>query len=436
MKVLLRKITLSFTAFLFAVSSVITIIPPPVSAADCDYPFYNNNDIVFYNPCAAECTPNDDPLALEGSTVIEKIWNFYANKGLKSVAIAGIMGNFSQESNFDPAVKQNQTTEALPSTGDGKTGYGLAQWTSQGRQAGLFAAMDAQQLSAYYGEGWGASERNRSIPTSDLNKLLAVQLNYSWDGDSTPIKSLAAELNQTTTVEGDAGSTVLFHKKYEASADNAAAIQERIDDATALFTAYGKDDSVTDIACGVGILGGVSSVEDAIPWAQKYVQDTIATYNPGGSHGPLDSSSGAYKFVYTFHHVRPAAGGYCWKATDCGQCVAMSGWFALKQTTDGFFLNANGRGIVQNYKNRGLPTGTEPRPFSIFSAVYGQYGHTGVVLGVLDNGDVITAEVNWMSTGNVLIWQGNMKARYGNTPVEYAYFDDRLGGDAAGLGAQ
>lgn len=428
LSILLKRGFLFIAVLVFSVAFIPTQPTASALTTRCDEVFYEGNDILYYNPCDTTCSL-DDSGELKGADNPEKIWNYYSSKGLNPVAIAGIMGNFSQESGFDPAIKQDQSTLAIPVEGDGETGYGIAQWTFKARQAGLFSKMTAEGLNQYFGEGWGASEKNREISAEDVDKLLKVQLDYSWDGDTTQISSLATQLNSIKVVDGDAGSTVVFHNSYEGSADNAAGIKERVDDAVALLERYGE--STGDGGCS-GALGGVTSIDDAVAWAKKYVSDTQSTYQ-----GKLNVNGSAFeegdnpKFVYTFGHN---SGSYCWGATDCGQCVAVSGWFALTQTTDGRFLHNNGGFIVDNYVDAGLPTGSEPHPYSIFSAKTGGPGHTGVVLGVLDNGEVITVEANWNSSGRVLVWQGNMKERYKTSPVTYAYFEDRLGGDAAKAG--
>lgn len=67
-------------------------------------------------------------------------------------------------------------------------------------------------------------------------------------------------------------------------------------------------------------------------------------------------------------------------------CVAFSQWFLNRYTTIGPNWNntTDGKLMVQKLAStQGLPTGTEPRPYAIFStSQWGSAGHTGVVLGV------------------------------------------------------
>lgn len=64
---------------------------------------------------------------LFGDSNAEKIWNFFAEKGLSEEAIAGIMGNLHVESGYDP--KSHQI--------GGGPGRGLLQWTEHERWQGV-----------------------------------------------------------------------------------------------------------------------------------------------------------------------------------------------------------------------------------------------------------------------------------------------------------
>ncbi len=102
---------------------------------------------------------------LDRNARYQAAWNFFTSqKGLSEEAAAGIMGNLEAESGIDPHNTQNNAPvpdgpeipiEAIR----GDYGYGIAQWTSAGRQ---------ENLIAY------ASETNRS--TGDLG----LQLDFLW----------------------------------------------------------------------------------------------------------------------------------------------------------------------------------------------------------------------------------------------------------------
>lgn len=118
--------------------------------------FFSESDIQLYNPndCPPEqtnpstdsstntnvCCSNPTSQSLtSGKDNEEKIWNFFIAKGLSPEQTAGIMGNMSQESGFEPTRaqsggKRNVDDPSVFGTavGVGKA-WGLIQWDAGGR---------------------------------------------------------------------------------------------------------------------------------------------------------------------------------------------------------------------------------------------------------------------------------------------------------------
>jgi|GEM_PF-1702415 len=67
-------------------------------------------------------------------------------------------------------------------------------------------------------------------------------------------------------------------------------------------------------------------------------------------------------------------------------CVSFSAFF-MNKFSDTLHRGGNGADVVANLDAAGVPTGSEPRVYSVFSWDNGEYGHTGVVLGI--HGDII-----------------------------------------------
>lgn len=386
--------------------------------------------------------------ALAGGTNAQKVWNFFIGKGLTPVATAGIMGNLNLESggsNFDPAVKQGFTTNALPSGGDGRTGYGIAQWTDRGRQAGLFKLMDEANLSKYYGEGYGNPDTDKNMPPADIDALLSIELNYSWEGDSSQISGLMATLNaqpDTTT------TTTYFQNTYERPASATASLGQRIGYANDFLQQFGGGSigmgGSSSTSCGSSVLGGVASVADGLSWANQFVSDTSTKYSTNFSslnNQSVKTDGLTSEVMYVSHHDHGPP--TCWGGADCGQCTSVSGWFINNMTTVPGASDSspsawgNGVEVTGNLKAKGVTVGTEPRPFSIFStnAYSSSYGHTGLVLGVLGDGAVITLENNMSDasgggTGNLTIRQySNIKQYFesqGGDKLEFAYTDSYM----------
>lgn len=90
--------------------------------------FYSKNNILYYNPLGSiDCYSNSSASLTEGKTYEEKIWNYFVNANIPNVSnnpavIAGILGNFKQESGYDPFV-ENEDGYAGVFQGDAHADY-------------------------------------------------------------------------------------------------------------------------------------------------------------------------------------------------------------------------------------------------------------------------------------------------------------------------
>jgi hypothetical protein len=164
--------------------------------------------------------------ALVGGDNAEKIWNFLIGKGLTPPQAAGVMGNLQAESGFNPKRVQSTPTPGGDKdmmTIDGRTGYGIAQWTSQGRQQALhdFAV-------------------SRNTIDGDLGTQLEFMFKEATDrGDW-------AKLQQTT----DAGDAAFaWHRDFERSADGPERIQNRMNFARDILVRLGSTSGAGGASC-------------------------------------------------------------------------------------------------------------------------------------------------------------------------------------------
>lgn len=74
------------------------------------------------------CFCGSGTTSLNGSDNEQQVWNYLKSIGLTDAQAAGVMGNFEQESSFDPERLQGGGDSQNPSDA-GSGGYGLAQWT-------------------------------------------------------------------------------------------------------------------------------------------------------------------------------------------------------------------------------------------------------------------------------------------------------------------
>lgn len=165
--------------------------------------------------------------SIYGNTFEEKVWYTLSEK-YSEIAAAGAMGNFDQESGFKSNNLQDGYESILGHSDESYTaavnngsysrdkfikdeaGYGLAQWTSSGRKAGLYD--------------------------------LAKQEGTGIDNEETQIKFLLREIEnycttwQKSTTVSDAA--VRFHNEMEKSNDSPSELQKRVKSAEQLYNKY------------------------------------------------------------------------------------------------------------------------------------------------------------------------------------------------------
>jgi hypothetical protein len=147
-----------------------------------------------------------------GGDVGQIAWDFLISKGFSNQATAGILGNLLLESGLDPT-KVEGGGSAPEITVNGSTGYGIAQWTSEGRQQGLVD----------YARSMGTS-------TSDLN----TQLGYMVS-EMSP--ELIGKLNAAKSVDE---AMNIFCDDFERPDARYAHKDRRLDYAQQFFQNQGK----------------------------------------------------------------------------------------------------------------------------------------------------------------------------------------------------
>lgn len=161
--------------------------------------------------------------SLAGSENAEKIWNFLISKGLSPAHAAGIMGNLQAESGFNPRRVQGTRTPQGDSDTikiDGVTGYGLAQWTSIGRQ---------RNLDKFAGD--------RGVSVGDL----ALQLSFLYyESNEGTLRGAWDQLKQQTTLRT---AVLSWHATYEKSGDNAARLERRVKFGIDILARFGSNTS-------------------------------------------------------------------------------------------------------------------------------------------------------------------------------------------------
>lgn len=151
------------------------------------------------------------------SDIPRYVWNYLLGRIQNPFGVAGLMGNIRDESGFNPKNLQNSCEKKLGMNDESYTkavdngtytrfaadscGYGLCQWTSQGRKQGLLD-----------------TRKNRSIGDID------VQLEWLWKELQTSYKGVLNGLKIADNVR-EASDLVLT--KFERPKDQSAATKAR-----------------------------------------------------------------------------------------------------------------------------------------------------------------------------------------------------------------
>lgn len=220
---LFKRLTLALIAGVITTSSLTSI---PVSAADdcqmtdpnnkstCLDGFYSDNDILYYDPNATDCAPqqkitsttdsgSSDPNVV-GSTLSEKLFKLLLGKGLTGVQAAGVLGNMWSESSHNPKIRQGGAIAPDNFTPIPGEGFGLIQWTDPGRQ---------QNLVEF------ARSTNRKTTDIDL------QIDFMWQEMNNNYKH---SLDALKAAKDPVAAAIAVHGPpypgYEASADSEATV--------------------------------------------------------------------------------------------------------------------------------------------------------------------------------------------------------------------
>lgn len=389
----IRRWLLVVTALILAISSGLSL---PTRAYNRE--FYEANNIYFYGPsggggCAAPGGAVAGAISsLRGGNNAEKIYNFWLDAGLNHQQSAGILGSMFHESSFSPFRQEEADSTPWP-----EGGWGIAQFTAAQRDAAtayVKEKLGAELFNQYYQDQYGGrvSEANGFIPDGvppDVNdKFLLAELNYlleyikafppsdiplrperysgDWGFSIEDGKFLYDHLKEISTADQASKAWTYL---YEFPGDIRTTAAERAvtaeEYATQLQggTSGGTSSSDPNCAGPGGLVAGGMTLDEAVKFMESYKSDPQADSLLGGAG-------------------RDCSGG------PLANCVSFTVYFINKYTKlKGFDSGAPGHGVsvAGNVidRNPGVQSGTEPRPYAIFSTPStSEYGHTGIILGV------------------------------------------------------
>jgi hypothetical protein len=196
-----------------------------------DVQFYSGNDVLFYDPDAADCTASGGGGGtLRGSDPREKIWNYLIDKGLSPEQAAGVMGNMAAESGF--VATRRQGTSDLWNSNFNNNAWGLAQWDGGRRfsapKGGILGKLREKQpdLIKYTDAKYGGPSGDKDIPEEDLDALLLFELDFLYNESTNrrvTEKRFGIGKNEWETLKMQKtvnDATVFWHNNFEVSADS------------------------------------------------------------------------------------------------------------------------------------------------------------------------------------------------------------------------
>ncbi|NUQ96245.1 MAG: hypothetical protein HOY79_06650 [Streptomyces sp.] len=317
------------------------------------------------------------------------IYSVLSSWGMPKENIAGILGNWSQESGIDPTSVQNFPTGTYAMTAEKASaaqatdnGIGLGQW-----------AFGRNTLLRHYAKSKGLDWFT-----------IKAQLAFMTDGDNPGDVKVFKDMLKKS--QGSPRAAALhFHQNWERSADGAAGITARGDNAEMWFGKMSGWSVDSSIVGRVGnIVGGI--IENISNGINTILGNCTST---GGSSVSLKdggmTQEEAQALVDLFNkegdkflddrYGDQGGPGPC-GSNHAENCVSFSTYFVNKYTTFQTYPAGDGKETAYTIaRETGKKMSSTPRAYSVGSGPgSGPHGHTLVVLGV--QGDkVIVGEAGY-----------------------------------------
>lgn len=305
------------------------------------------------------------------------VYSVLRSWGMPKENIAGILGNWSQESGIDPTSVQSFPTGTYAMTAakasaaqNTDNGIGLGQWTF-GRNT----------LLRKYAKGKG-------VDWFTIKAQLAFMVDGDNPGDVTVFKDMLKKS------QGSPRAAALhFHENWERSADGAAGLTARGDKAEMWFGKMSGWSIDSSIVGGVenivgGIIENIANGNNTILGNCTSTGSSSVSLKDGGM-----TQEEAQALVDLFNkegdkflddRYGPGGGPGSCKGNHAMNCVSFSTYFVNKYTTFQTYPAGDGKETAYTIaRETGKQMSSTPTAYSVGSGPgYGPAGHTLVVLGV------------------------------------------------------
>lgn len=263
-------------------------------------------------------------LSAQGVTVKDVIYTVFSNAGFNDNGIAGIMGNCFKESTYNPAAVQ-------ASNG---VGYGLFQWSSEGRKRPMLEKMrekchmpqitdqiiDNAMNCQYRTDSWKQVLGNYNenlIAYFQCNYLLYEMESDAYQRDFETIRGAGAyeRMKNASSVRE---ATLIFHDVMERSSDDATRLEQRVTEAEARLGDI-QNDTIKKIQ-GTGTTQSSTSTTSTaaagsvaaqmIAKAEEYANDNRYGYEDAGVGSSYNNGFDCSGFVWkVITEVAPGCSG-------------------------------------------------------------------------------------------------------------------------------
>jgi hypothetical protein len=236
---------------LLILAAIVILLPQSARAYDWEAAYKSAKyKSEYYDPvdiCGASETGEIDA-GLSGNDNAQKAFNFFIQAGLRDFQSAAVVGNLWQESRLLPTNQQDKSKDPFPKP---NIGFGLAQWTTPARQAGLTAYAAA----------------NNTVVTD-----FTLQLNYIWKELTGTAHYGLSQLKIDTNIV-DATQTVM--DRYESPDPKYAMFDNRLKfarDTLALYAGEAPEPGTASTEPSVNCLtaGGATNFLDGFVIYSQY----------------------------------------------------------------------------------------------------------------------------------------------------------------------
>jgi hypothetical protein len=351
---------------------------PAYALSNAQLKVYNSGVFAYDAAVGADCDTS-----LTGDSVQAKIWGWLTAKGMSGYGAAGIMGNMSVESEFNPYRIQGdaplRTYDAMVGSSASDSGFGLVQWDGPRRVEILKVISGANaDYRQYVSDAYGKSPENyKSAPADVTDRFITLELEFLYK-EATPGGSRPTTWSKLLSAQSASAAADVFEEIFEGSVRTGGGPHTTAADT--IYRQFGSSGAVggSNSSCGSlsgNLVTGGMNMSQAKAFMQKYID--FAKKQNSSLRKLHEVTYNGKKFMLWFSGCSGGVMANCSTFTE----------FFVGAYTKGEQAFPDGRFMVSQLlatKSGFVDGGHTPKVYAIFSRASGGdgHGHTGVVLGI------------------------------------------------------